>query len=329
MSKIIIGIHGLANKPHAKLLEKWWKQAIIEGLCDKGKPRYNFDFKLVYWADLIYENPLDPNITDKENECYLEEPYLKAVISVNPGDEKSKLKRLLEEVIKDIILSDTITVKLKTIYDKLLSKFFNDLHVYFSKVTTFREDKSINVQKEVRKRLYDCLMEYKEDEILLIAHSMGTIVTYDVLSLVQKDFEIDTLITIGSPLGIPYIVNRIKRESEIELSEYKMKTPDNICKHWYNFSDKDDLVGMNINLSEYYSENDFRIKADSRHVYNDYCAHGEKNPHKSFGYLRTPEVADIIYGFLTRDELKVTKLINDNVNNAYHVMVNKLLNWFK
>ena len=30
--KVIIGIHGLANKPEKKYLEPWWKSAILEGL---------------------------------------------------------------------------------------------------------------------------------------------------------------------------------------------------------------------------------------------------------------------------------------------------------
>ena len=31
MAKVIIAIHGLANKPPKKLLENWWKKAINEG----------------------------------------------------------------------------------------------------------------------------------------------------------------------------------------------------------------------------------------------------------------------------------------------------------
>ncbi len=30
MSYVIVGIHGLANKPPAKVLEKWWRQAILD-----------------------------------------------------------------------------------------------------------------------------------------------------------------------------------------------------------------------------------------------------------------------------------------------------------
>ena len=179
--------------------------------------------------------------------------------------------------------------------------------------------KQIDVQKEVRERLRSVIEKHNNKDILLIAHSMGTIIAYDVLTQYIKEFNIDTLVTIGSPLGIPYIVNKIKGEEGIELSEYKMKTPDNICNHWYNFADKEDLVGMNINLSDYYTENDLKINADSKLVYNDYSINGNKNPHKSYGYLRTPEVANIIYKFLTKDEKSFSKIMKDSTGKTIDI----------
>ncbi len=37
MKKIIIGIHGIGNKPPAKILRKWWLNSIYEGL-----KKYNY-----------------------------------------------------------------------------------------------------------------------------------------------------------------------------------------------------------------------------------------------------------------------------------------------
>jgi len=31
MAKVIIGIHGLANKPEKEALKQWWHDAIVEG----------------------------------------------------------------------------------------------------------------------------------------------------------------------------------------------------------------------------------------------------------------------------------------------------------
>src|SRR4051812_31976900 len=52
---VLLGIHGLANKPPLPEKQEWWKAAIIEGLqrnCAKSNDDLFFDF--VYWADLRY-----------------------------------------------------------------------------------------------------------------------------------------------------------------------------------------------------------------------------------------------------------------------------------
>ena len=54
--KVIIGIHGLANKPEAKILEGWWKKSLVEGLHNLGVKNPTFDFKMVYWANFLYKN---------------------------------------------------------------------------------------------------------------------------------------------------------------------------------------------------------------------------------------------------------------------------------
>lgn len=57
MAKVIIGIHGLGNKPPGQLLEKWWKMSMIEGLKLNGHNKRLPRFELVYWADVIHSSP--------------------------------------------------------------------------------------------------------------------------------------------------------------------------------------------------------------------------------------------------------------------------------
>lgn len=69
---VIIGIHGLANKPPSVDKPGYWKKALIEGLkrnCGKTTNDLSFDF--VYWADLRYPTP----IAYSDNpEYYYEDP---------------------------------------------------------------------------------------------------------------------------------------------------------------------------------------------------------------------------------------------------------------
>ena len=56
MSKVVIGIHGLGNKPAAaRLYEGGWKKAILEGISHNlGIKGHDINFVGVYWADKMY-----------------------------------------------------------------------------------------------------------------------------------------------------------------------------------------------------------------------------------------------------------------------------------
>src|SRR4051794_17099788 len=65
---VIVGIHGLANKPPVDEKRRWWEAAIREGLlrnCVYSNPEIRFEF--IYWADLRYDQPLGP---DENKEPY-------------------------------------------------------------------------------------------------------------------------------------------------------------------------------------------------------------------------------------------------------------------
>ena len=46
--------------------------------------------------------------------------------------------------------------------------------------------------------------------MLVITHSMGSIITYDVLVHSENNIKIDSLVTMGSPLGIPFMFEKLK-----------------------------------------------------------------------------------------------------------------------
>ena len=55
---------------------------------------------------------------------------------------------------------------------------------------------------------------------------------------------------------------------------------------------------MDYSLNDDFAENSRGVRAIEKIVINNYEYGGSKNPHKSFGYLRTPEMAEIISDFL-------------------------------
>jgi hypothetical protein len=67
------------------------------------------------------------------------------------------------------------------------------------------------VRQELRKRLLDELAKAKDagEKIIIVSHSMGTMVAYDVARNCPECPAIDTLITIGSPLGIQEVQDEL------------------------------------------------------------------------------------------------------------------------
>jgi hypothetical protein len=134
---------------------------------------------------------------------------------------------------------------------------------------------------------------------------MGSIITYEVLQLLKDELDIDTLVTIGSPLGQPVVISKILAElHQTAHEQLKPQTPENIRKNWFNLSDLEDNVAMNYNLADDYAASSRGIQPEDNEVYNNYTYEQKRNPHKAYGYLRTPEISEIIYQFLSRDRSK-------------------------
>ena len=78
VSKIIIGIHGLGNKPSKEILTDWWLKSIFEGLEGINKNNFKVNFEMIYWASILNDKPLDESITDKNDPYFVNERYTKA-----------------------------------------------------------------------------------------------------------------------------------------------------------------------------------------------------------------------------------------------------------
>ena len=258
MSRIILGIHGLGNKPPHALLESWWKRSLCEGLSAVGFPRRFLKFQVVYWANFIHPQPLNPAETDKENPLYLEDPYIPAKDFSQKLTKKVRKKVLdyLEKQLDKLLLNEDLSINFSVITDFIIHHFFNDLEIYYTKKVDDNKQTGSPVKSSIRDQLLRTLKENKKKDIMLIAHSMGSIIAYDVLTQNESDIEIDTLVTVGSPLGIPIIMKKIMAEQNIELDENgKLRTPNNIRNKWYNFSDLDDKVALNYDLGDDYAAN--------------------------------------------------------------------------
>lgn len=274
MGNIIIGVHGLSNKPAKEVLKQGWENAMLEGLKKNlGISVASLNFISVYWADAMYEQP-DPN------------PDL-----YHPANS-GEIKRYKDGWL-DIVRAKASNIFAGKVMDDLKNMFgmgkvaeavlkikLEDLYKYYS------DDQK---QKELRTRLKEQIVNNKDHRIMLVAHSMGSIIAYDVLRILGKEdpaISIDHFVTIGSPLGIPHVKYQIAKENSL------VRTP-SIVKKWSNFADKRDPVAIDTHLADDYEPNSSGVKVSDDLVLNDWGG----IHHKSYGYLRTPEFTDIINGF--------------------------------
>ncbi len=271
------------------------------------------NFEMVVWSDILYEKFLDPNEKDVESPFFIDEKYVKASGEFTNEDYSTRIKVVdyLGKQMNWIFLNEDLSLNYSFISDAIISRYFKDLEVYYSGNSSGKNGKHC-AKKLIRARLLKKLKQHRKDNIMLISHSMGTVIAYDVLTFLEPDININTFITMGSPLGLPVIKSRIAAElKEKGFSESTvLKTPPGITQNWFNFSDILDKVAFNYKLSDHYSENSYGVKPIDQLVINNYEINGNRNPHKSFGYLRTSEFAKVLNDFIqTEKPTLVEKII--------------------
>jgi hypothetical protein len=318
MSKIIIGIHGLGNKPPFHILQKWWDMSIGDGLKTINHPFPLQNFKLVYWANFMYSEPLNLKEKDVEHPLFLEDPYSPQgkIERGEPEPLQKRIRDYLEKQLDRLLLNEDLTINFSAISDFIIHHFFHDLEIYYSSNLPDEDRSNYLAREAIREKLAEILRNHKNDEILLIAHSMGSIIAYDVITQIVPDIPVDTFVTCGSPLGIPVIMHKIKAEQQDK--DHPLSVPENITRRWYNLSDLGDRVAINYNLADDYHKNSKGIAIIDKQVHNTYVYDGKKNPHKSYGYLRTPEMSEIVHTFLCRGRSPFTVWLTEQFYRLIH-----------
>ena len=293
-NQVIVGVHGLSRKPPEPQLTDDWLRSLREGLgrndgLDVAPERLGLE--LVYWADWLQAQPYGPG---EDPEPYTPAPGTEAL----PGYKN----RWFDQVLVDVL--DRVTdpldwggalepldalkryVGLDEVATRLLQKRLVDLGTYY-----LDQDK----RAQLRGRLAQKLMAHRGKRVMLIAHSMGSIIAYDVLRDLGRELtgmQVDHLVTIGSPLGMPYVLYKIRQENA------SIRTP-SIVRRWTNLADRRDPVAVDVHLADEFEPNDRGVSVEDRLVINGYVApSGKPNHHKIYGYLRTPELSQLVKGFI-------------------------------
>jgi hypothetical protein len=107
-----------------------------------------------------------------------------------------------------------------------LARFVRDVNAYQT-----RPDVTAAVDGIVRAAI-------EGDDAVVVGHSLGSIVTYNVLNTLGAAARVPLYVTVGSPLGIPVVKRRLVRPLGMPAG----------VGHWLNASDERDFVALYARL---------------------------------------------------------------------------------
>lgn len=217
----LVFIHGLANKPESGYLFQLWKRKLAH---DEGFDVAAYDVRcaMSYWADVLYPEP-DTNLAAYEatsgdealteiarpgEDVVLEgvarDPRMRRLaIALGVDPEDPQLESPLPEDVEEV---QTERVPMPAwLRKRLMAQFLRDADLYFhNKPFSPRQNESFQVRDELRKRFMDTLRvpAGTGSPVVVVSHSMGTVIAYDCLMHEPDCPVIDGLMTVGSPLGL-------------------------------------------------------------------------------------------------------------------------------
>lgn len=112
---------------------------------------------------------------------------------------------------------------------------------------------------------------------IVIAHSLGTVISYLALHSPKQSYDVPLYVTIGSPLGMPIV------RAEVNRLGFPCVIPGSVSK-WLNFSDQDDIVAIVHKVAPYFTQ---FSRASDIIVKNPFAP---SHAHDIDGYLQTPEI---------------------------------------
>jgi hypothetical protein len=177
-----------------------------------------------------------------------------------------------------------------------------ELRLTMSEALRYLNDHN-GVATEIREMLKERLRQAWQsgERVLLIGHSLGSVVAYDTLwelsHVETSDGRIDLFVTLGSPLATRFINRGLKGGNAEGRERYPT-----IIGRWENFSAKGDTTALHPALRPaFHAMLDLELLErldDHVGLYNHYRGSLGLNPHKSYGYLIQPEVAESIGAWL-------------------------------
>ncbi len=305
MKSIILGLPGLDNQPPQAQLQDEWRQAIAEGLAKNGAvTNPEVPFALVYWADLLYKYPLHDDANFSFDPLYNQHPYRPAQSGALRPYRDSWLETLQRgsfDLLGKTSASLRLRFEVEVFSNARLSSLLRELHLYYDgdRFIPNRQGQPDLARHVLRAELHQALQRHRGQRICLVTHAMGSLIAYDALRDLGQhdpDLSVSHFITLGSPLGLPYVKTKILRERGYDPS---LRTPSLVQDQWVNYADRRDAIALETHLADDYTANCQAVQVQDTLIANDAVLRdGQPDYHNLYGYLRTPEFSHVVQTFL-------------------------------
>jgi hypothetical protein len=295
-------IHGIANKPPPADLLRIWRETLANAAEPLPLGDLGITSELVYWADLMYDKPSDsvsahegvlentPDAVDGGGGAAAPQP--------RNAEEAAFLAALRQHMsgLSDAELATAPDVPAQPqgtlervplpwfLKKPMMDAFLRDVHHYLFDVEFGPPGRPpVKIQQTIRQRFVDsvCGRAVTRPHVVM-SHSMGTVIAYDCLKRVGACAEIDGFITLGSPLGLDEVQDKLQpgwsRDNGFPLEK--------LGAGWVNVFDRlDPVCGFDPKLANDYCKGGASIVEDVA-VQNDGAWR-----HSITKYLRQPAVA--------------------------------------
>lgn len=293
-ARTIVYVHGIFNKPPEPVLKRLWDEAL-----------YGFELgersRMAYWVDRTrFPVPSSTDELDPDERTLLPTPgpgvrALAAGAKGSPQDAASAafMKSVRAKLDKaagqqPVRPPGGLGAKVLPLWEsartwiteRVTKAWLEDVHDFLF----------VPARRESMRQSLISRLRTGGGPFVVIAHSQGSIIAYDVLSNWQNDpslppIDVKLFVTIGSPLGIQEVQDQLKTLTR----QKKLATPPAV-RRWLNFADKDDIVALDEKLASDYAANKANVKAEDFEVENPV----KKNPHSGIGYLTRPALRDAV-----------------------------------
>lgn len=244
----VVFVHGLAKKPQKEKLEEIWRWGLERADTPEpfkgSNPGIDLDEKGVpgsfnYYADVFYGTDYETEFNsyyESEGGAAVQEQNFDEVAGelVAPTPIDAEEARFLEEVERkmqeapapveppgleslpaakeaaQLEIASWLPLRVK---QAVIKKAAMEAYYFLFDKDYVRpsDGVSFKVRQELRARLIKDLEEAKKnaEKIVLVTHSMGTMIAYDVIRNCANCPRVDVLFTLGSPLGITEIQEQL------------------------------------------------------------------------------------------------------------------------